>query len=120
MSGPGKSGKGAVILWTFLRWTIAFLIVYGYAIFLGSTLDRTPAGWVTQNVALPPVYLTGSEESPLGLQAVDLEFIDKNNTLARRAEVIVGSVPVDQQCDVIEVPPELKAPTTTSTTSTLF
>ena len=112
-------GKGAVVLWVLCRWTLAFLIIYGYAIFLGSVLDRTPPGHVRQNVELGPVDVVGSEESPLGLQSTDLEWIDVNNTLQRKNGLIVGNVPVDRQCDVTEVPTGFRNPSTSTTRTTI-
>jgi hypothetical protein len=100
---------------TVIRFGLLIGLMYAYLIVLGVFLHQTQPGWVTQDVQLGPVYNNAGDDSPLALWSTDLEFIDVNGHYRAVQGVVVGDVPIENSCQVTDVPQPLRSTTTTST-----
>jgi hypothetical protein len=103
------------VLATLVRIGLLIGIMYAYLITLGAFLHATKPGYVTQEVQLGQVYDNRTDDSPLALWSTDLEWIDVNGRYQSAPGTVVGDVPIDHSCDVIDVPAPLRSTTTSST-----
>jgi hypothetical protein len=103
------------VLATLVRIGLLIGIMYAYLITLGAFLHTTKPGYVTQEVQLGQVYDNRTDDAPLALWSTDLEWIDVNGRYQSAPGTVVGDVPIDHSCDVIDVPAPLRSTTTSST-----